>query len=249
MPNIIEVDQLVKRYPRCDQPAVRNASFAVRRGEIFGLLGPAGAGKTTILAMLSGSLKPDGGTITIAGFDLFRQATDIKRLVRFVPPKFALFPLLSLRDNLLWYGRLHGMIGKQLKPRSADVLKFVRLVGGCADKRSGNRQWRISLAAALLHQPEILLLDEPMLNIDPTSRDDMLQIVTEINQRGVTIVYVTRAGAEAARLCHRVALIDQGRIVALDTPRALHEMVNGDLAMQANLDAVFVALTGKHLHE
>jgi ABC-2 type transport system ATP-binding protein len=249
MSNIIEVNQLVKWYPGSDRPAVHDVSFAVQRGEIFGLLGPAGAGKTTMLAMLAGMLKPDGGTATIAGFDLIHQPTDIKRHIRLVPQQLRLFPLLSIQEHLLWYGRVHGLHCAQLNQRVGEALKVTQLHTGRherADRQTCGTRYRISLAAALLHRPEILLLDEPTLSVDQPSRDGILQIVAELNRRGLTIVYATRDGAEAARLCQRVALIDRGRIVALDTPRALQEMLDGNLAVREKLDAVFLELTGKY---
>jgi ABC-2 type transport system ATP-binding protein len=250
MPNIIEVNHLVKYFPGSHQPAVRNVSFAVRLGEIFGLLGPAGAGKTTTLCMLAGQLKPAGGTITIAGCDLVRQPNDIRRRCKLVPQKLALCPLLSIQDNLLSYGYLHGLHCKQLRSRVEEALQLVGLYErrhDGVDKNSCGTQRRISLAAALLHRPEILLFDEPTSNLDMESRDNLLRIVTEINRRGLTIVYATCEGEEAARLCHRVALIDRGRIVALDTPRALLDLLRSDFAAPENLDAVFAELTGKHL--
>jgi len=253
MPNIIEVNQLVKHYPGGDQPAVRGVSFAVRRGEVFGLLGPVGAGKTTLISMLACLLKPGSGSATIAGFDLFRQPNDIKRRIRLVPQRPALYPLLSIRDNLLLYGWLHGVNGRQLKPRVAEALQLVGL-DACrcdrADKRANGTQRRVSLAAALLHQPEILLLDEPTVNVDPHSRTCILDTVAELNRRGLTVMYATHDSAAAACLCHRIALIDLGRIVALDTPRALQDLLGSLTArevLEPNLDAVFLALTGKRL--
>ena len=253
MSNIIEVNQLVKCYPGGDRPAVRGVSFAVRRGEIFGLLGPAGAGKTTLSAMLACLLKPGGGSATIAGFDLFRQPKDIQRRVRLVSQRPALYPVLSIQDNLLLYGCLHGINSQQLRPRIAEALTTVGLDAcrfDCAAKQSTGTQRRISLAAALLHQPEILFLDELTANVAAQSRDFIWDTVTELNRRGLTVVYATRDSATAARRCHRVALIDQGRIIALDTPRALHDMLGSLAAVKVpepNLDAVFLQLTGKRL--
>jgi ABC-2 type transport system ATP-binding protein len=245
MSNIIEVNQLVKRYPGSDQPAVRGLSFAVRRGEIFGLLGPAGAGKTTTLLLLAGLLQPESGTITVAGGNLSRRSSDHKRLVRMVPQKITRLPWLSLQNNLLGYGWLHGLRGAGLKAHAAEAMTLVGL-DDCrsADQQSLDTQQRVSLAAALLLQPEILLFDAPTSNIEVARRDTFLKIVTEINRRGVTIVYATRDGEEAAHLCHRVALIDRGRIVALDTPRAL-QTLRGNGAAPESLDAALLELTGK----
>jgi len=250
MPNIIEVNQLIKRYPNSDQPVVRDVSFAVRRGEIFGLLGPTGAGKTTIIAMLACRLKPSGGAAAIAGFDLFRQPNDIKRRIGFAPQKITLIPGLSIPNNLLLYGRLHGLNSEQLRPRVAEAVQLAGFEAGCRDRmdqQSGGVQRRISFAAALLHQPEILFLDEPTAGLDQQSRNYIWAAVIELNRRGVTVVTATCNSAEAEQLCQRVALIDRGRIVALDTPRALQDISGGRLAAPENLNAVFLELTGKQL--
>jgi ABC-2 type transport system ATP-binding protein len=246
MSNIIEVNQLVKHYPGSDQPAVRGLSFAVRRGEVFGLLGPTGAGKTTTLLLLAGLLKSDSGTITIAGGDLSRRSRDLQHLVRLVPQKIALLPGLSLQHNLLWYGWRHGLADQQPKSRCEAALQSAGLAGSCPDRSASSTRWRIGLAAALLHQPEILLLDEPTAQLDLRGGDNLQQIVIELQRRGVTMVYATRHSETAAQLCQRIALIDRGRIVALDTPGALQELVDRRAATN-QLDAVFLELTGKQL--
>src|SRR5512147_3138459 len=232
MANIVEANHLVKQYPGSDQPAVRDVSFAIQRGEIFGFLGPNGAGKTTTISMLACLLKPSGGSATLAGFDLARQAHDIKRRIGLVPQDLALYPTLSASDNLLFYGRIYGLKGTLLKQRVEDALKMVGLYDRrheAIEKYSGGMKRRVNIAAGLLHQPEILFLDEPTVGVDPQSRNFIFDNVEELNRHGVTVLYTTHYMEEAERLCNRVAIIDQGKIVALDTPRALQATLGGGL--------------------
>ncbi len=241
MSNIVEVTHLVKQYPGSDQPAVRDVSFAIQRGEIFGFLGPNGAGKTTTISMLSCLLKPSGGSAIIAGFDLSRQPNEIKRRIGLVPQDLALYPTLSASDNLLFYGRIYGLQGKQLKQRVEEALKMVGLYdrrNEAIEKYSGGMKRRVNIAAGLLHQPEILFLDEPTVGVDPQSRNFIFDNVEELNRHGVTVLYTTHYMEEAERLCSRVAIIDQGKIVACDTPRALQETLGGGLIVVGLPDGV-----------
>jgi ABC-2 type transport system ATP-binding protein len=241
MTNIVEVNHLVKQYSGSDQPAVRDVSFAIQRGEIFGFLGPNGAGKTTTISMLSCLLKPSGGSATIAGFDLTRQQNEIKRRIGLVPQDLALYPTLSAKDNLLFYGRIYGLKGAQLKQRVDDALKMVDLYerrNEAIEKYSGGMKRRVNIAAGLLHQPEILFLDEPTVGVDPQSRNFIFDNVEALNRNGMTVLYTTHYMEEAERLCHRVAIIDQGKIVALDTPRALQDTLGGGLIVVGLPDGV-----------
>ncbi|HTP08372.1 MAG TPA: ATP-binding cassette domain-containing protein [Anaerolineae bacterium] len=241
MSNIVEVNHLVKQYPGSDQPAVRDVSFAIQRGEIFGFLGPNGAGKTTTISMLSCLLKPSGGSASVAGFDLTRQQNEIKRRIGLVPQDLALYPTLSAKDNLLFYGRIYGLKGAQLKQRVDDALKMVGLYerrGEAVEKYSGGMKRRVNIAAGLLHQPEILFLDEPTVGIDPQSRNFIFDNVEALNRNGMTVLYTTHYMEEAERLCHRVAIIDQGKIVACDTPRALQDSLGGGLIVAGLPDGV-----------
>ncbi len=241
MSNIIEVNHLVKQYPGSNQPAVRDVSFAIQHGEIFGFLGPNGAGKTTTISMLSCLLKPSGGSATIAGFDLTRQQNEIKRRIGLVPQDLALYPTLSAKDNLLFYGRIYGLKGAQLKQRVDDALKMVGLYdrrNEAVEKYSGGMKRRVNIAAGLLHQPEILFLDEPTVGVDPQSRNFIFDNVEALNRNGMTVLYTTHYMEEAERLCHRVAIIDQGKIVACDTPRALQDTLGGGLIVAGLPDGV-----------
>jgi len=228
--NIIEAQGLVKRYG--DVEAVRGLSFAIRRGEIFGFLGPNGAGKTTTISMLSCLLEPTGGTATIAGYDVVKADQQVKRRIGLVPQELALYPTLSARDNLDFYGRIYGLRGRALRQRVDEVLEMVGLAGrasGAVETFSGGMKRRLNIAAGLLHRPEVLFLDEPTVGVDPQSRNAIFEHVERLNAAGMTILYTTHYMEEAERLCHRVAIIDQGRIIALDTPRKLITDLGGGI--------------------
>ncbi len=241
MPNIVEVNQLVKQYPGSAQPAVNRVSFAIQRGEIFGFLGPNGAGKTTTISMLSCLLKPTDGSAMVAGYDLIHQPGEIKRRIGLVPQDLALYPTLSAKDNLMFFGRIYGLKGRRLGQRVDDALQMVGLYerrNEAVEKYSGGMKRRVNIAAGLLHEPEILFLDEPTVGVDPQSRNFIFDNVEQLNRQGVTVLYTTHYMEEAERLCNRVAIIDQGKIVALDTPRALQDTLGGGLIVVGLPDGV-----------
>ena len=232
MPNIVEANELAKQYPGSPAPAVRGVSFTIQQGEIFGFLGPNGAGKTTSISMLSCLLKPTGGSATVAGFDIIRQSAEVKRRIGLVPQDLALYPTLSARDNLLYFGRIYGLKGSDLRRRVDDVLKMVGLsdrAGDAVETFSGGMKRRVNIAAGLLHRPEVLFLDEPTVGVDPQSRNFIFENVESLNQAGLTVLYTTHYMEEAQRLCDRVAIIDQGQIIALDTPEALIDSLGGGI--------------------
>ena len=228
--NIIEAQGLVKRYG--DVEAVCGISFAIRRGEIFGFLGPNGAGKTTTISMLSCLLEPTDGTAIVAGHDVVKAPQQVKRRIGLVPQELALYSTLSARDNLNFYGRIYGLRGRALRQRVDEMLEMVGLVeraGGAVETFSGGMKRRLNIAAGLLHRPEVLFLDEPTVGVDPQSRNGIFEHVERLNAAGMTILYTTHYMEEAERLCHRVAIIDQGRIIALDTPRKLVADLGGGI--------------------
>ncbi|MBE9507171.1 MAG: ATP-binding cassette domain-containing protein [Chloroflexi bacterium] len=228
--NIIEAQGLVKRYG--DVEAVCGISFAIRRGEIFGFLGPNGAGKTTTISMLSCLLEPSDGTAIVAEHDVVKASQQVKRRIGLVPQELALYPTLSARDNLNFYGRIYGMRGRALRQRVDEALEMVGLAeraGGAVETFSGGMKRRLNIAAGLLHRPEVLFLDEPTVGVDPQSRNAIFEHVERLNAAGMTILYTTHYMEEAERLCHRVAIIDQGRIIALDTPRKLIADLGGGI--------------------
>jgi ABC-2 type transport system ATP-binding protein len=228
--NIVEVSNLVKSYNGLT--AVNGVNFAIRQGEIFGLLGPNGAGKTTTISMLTCLLVPTSGTVKIAGHDVVSEAKAVKGIIGLVPQDLAVYPLLSARDNLLFFGRIYGLKGKKLRQRVDDLLEMVGLserAKDLVDKFSGGMKRRVNIAAGLLHQPQVLFLDEPTVGVDPQSRNFIFDNIEQLNRQGMTILYTTHYMEEAERLCHRVAIIDQGQIIALDTPKTLIGSLGGGI--------------------
>jgi ABC-2 type transport system ATP-binding protein len=235
-PSIFIVDDLWKSYAETD--AVRGLTFQISRGEFFGLLGPNGAGKTTTIGLLSGLIEPTRGHISIDGFDLFSSPMEAKAKLGLVPQSFALYPTLSARDNLVFFGRIYGLKGKRLRERIARVLEIVELTDRANQTVatfSNGMKRRLNMAAGLLHEPEILILDEPTVGVDTQSRNAILERVDSLNESGVTVLYTTHHIEEAQRLCQRVAIMDQGKIIALDSPaRLIRDLGKGMIRMEFN---------------
>lgn len=233
MPEPILIAQdLIKSFG--DVEAVKGVSLQIARGEVFGLLGPNGAGKTTTISMLSGLFPPSGGTITVDGLDLAKETHAAKAKMGLVPQDLALYPTLSARQNLTFWGRIYGLKGKQLQARVAEMLEMVSLTekaDKAIDTYSGGMKRRINIAAGLLHKPHILFLDEPTAGVDPQSRNAIFEGVEALNRAGMTVIYTTHYMEEAQRLCHRVAIVDLGKIIALDTPAALIRSLGGGVVM------------------
>jgi ABC-2 type transport system ATP-binding protein len=230
MSNLIEVKQVTKSYGA--QVAVKDVSFALRRGEIFGLLGPNGAGKSTLISMLTTQFPPTDGTITFDGMDIVRDAAKIRPLIGIVPQDLALYPTLSARDNLIFFGEIYGARGRELMTRVDEVLEIVGLRERARDRIetfSGGMRRRVNLAAGLCHHPQILFLDEPTVGVDPQSRNAIFENVAQLNRQGTTILYTTHYMEEAERLCHRVGIMDRGQIIALDTPKNLIGLLGGSI--------------------
>lgn len=233
---ILVVENLSKKYD--DFEAVKGISFSVSKGEILGLLGPNGAGKTQSISMMTGLFPPTGGAVKIGGLDISEHKNETKRMVGLVPQELALYPTLSARENLTFFGRIYNLRGKELKARVDAMLDMVQLAdraGEPVEKYSGGMKRRVNIAAGLLHKPDILFLDEPTVGVDPQSRNAIFESVEKLNRAGMSIVYTTHYMEEAQRLCHRVAIIDQGEIIALDTPTALIRSLGGGI-IQAGLD-------------
>jgi len=227
---VIEVEKLVKKYG--DRVALNEVSLEVREGEIFGLLGPNGAGKTTILSILATLFSPDAGRVRILGYDLSREANRIRPLIGFVPQELALYPTLSAWDNLAFFGRIYGIRGNTLRERIVTVLDLVKLrdrAGDAVRTFSGGMKRRLNIAASLIHRPRLLFLDEPTVGVDPQSRNFIFEHIEQLRAEGITVLYTTHYMEEAERLCDRVAIVDQGRILALDTPRGLVGLLGGGI--------------------
>jgi ABC-2 type transport system ATP-binding protein len=218
MTNILEVENLVKMYG--DFAAVDGVSFEMEEGEVFGLLGPNGAGKTTTISMLTGITDPTEGTARIRGFDIKTQLDDAKKINGLVPQDLALYPTISARANLRFFGRIYGLHGKDLDERIEDVLRIVALTDRAdepIEKYSGGMKRRINIAAGMVHQPRLLFLDEPTVGVDPQSRNHIFESVLRLNrERGMSILYTSHYMDEVERLSTRDAIVDQGKIIAMD---------------------------------
>ena len=228
---ILEATGLVKKFG--DFVAVNDVSFSMQEGEIFGLLGPNGAGKSTTISMLTCLYTPNEGNMRIFGHDVVKEATEVKKLIGVVPQDIALYPTLSARDNLVFFGEMYGLKGRDLKERVETVISYVAMAERAKDAiktYSGGMKRRINLAAGLIHNPKLLFLDEPTVGVDPQSRNHIFESVERLNkEQGMAILYTTHYMEEAERLCDRVAIIDRGKIIAMDTPKNLIGMLGGGL--------------------
>ncbi len=214
---MLTFDQVQKRYGA--RTAVDGLSLAVRRGEVIGLLGPNGAGKSTSVAMAAGVVAPDGGAVGLEGGGDPRRPADRAR-IGVAPQALALYDALSGDANLRFFGAIYGLHGPRLAARVQWALDFVGLAPRARDAvatYSGGMKRRLNLAAALVHDPELLLLDEPTVGVDPQSRNALFDNIEALRREGRTVVYTTHYMEEAARLCDRIAIVDQGRLLALGT--------------------------------
>ena len=243
----IEVSSLVKTYRGSLSPAVSNVSFSIEKGEIWGLLGPNGAGKTTTISILCGLLKQTSGTVTILGYNHTSGSRQIRQLISMVPQDIALYPTLTARENLEYIGSMYGLRDKKLKDRIGECLETFGL-GLVGDKRietfSGGMKRRINLIAGILHQPEIVFLDEPTVGVDVHSRSMITGFLQELNKKGTTIVYTSHLMEEAQNLCTHLAVIDHGTIIATGIPTVLIREHGC-----SDLEDLFLKLTGRNLRD
>jgi len=253
--NIVEASNLLKRYPRPDRNkeffhAVDSVSLTIRRGEIFGILGPNGAGKTTTLEMLEGLTDIDAGSAIIAGHDVAREPYKVKQLIGVQLQANEYFDHLSLRELLQLFTALYG---RSEEPDT--LLARVNLVekgNAKPAKLSGGQKQRFSIACALVNEPQLLFLDEPTTGLDPQAKRRLWELVRDLNANGMTIVLTTHNMEEAEFLCHRIAIMDHGRIIAQGTPQELilqHAPEPPERALHGNLEDVFLHLTGTALRE
>jgi ABC-2 type transport system ATP-binding protein len=236
---VLRCHDLRRRYGQ--RLAVDGVGFRVDPGETYGLLGPNGAGKTTTISMLCGLLRRDGGEVTVAGASLDRDPAAVKAAIGYVPQDIALYPDLSGGENLRFWGRMQGLGGRGLAARVDAVLEVVGLADRARDKvadYSGGMQRRLNIGAGLLHRPKLLVLDEPTVGVDPQSRNAILENVEALGGEGVAVLYTTHYMEEAERLCDRVGIIDQGRLIAEGTRREL-------VARIGERDRIELAATGE----
>lgn len=243
---IIEIEGLTKTFRHATEAAVKGISFSINRNEIFGLLGPNGAGKTTTISMLCGLFPPSSGSIRINGRHFHQHLADFKKLIGIVPQDIALYPTLTARENLDFYGHMYGLKGADLKERRESWLKKLGLTD-VGDRKissySGGMKRRVNLIAGVLHSPEILFLDEPTVGVDVQSRNVMIELLKEVNRAGTTIIYTSHHMEEAEDLCTTVSIIDYGKILDQGSPGELIARHPGC----EDLESVFLNLTKRKL--
>ena len=247
---MLAVRDLRKSYGRT--VAVDGASFSVEPGQLVGLLGPNGAGKSSTVAMIAGLVTPDGGTVTIGGQPLGGDTDPQKRLIGLVPQDLALYDELPAAANLRLFGSLYGLTGRALEDAIGSALLLVGLAERAGDRVktfSGGMKRRLNLAAGLLHDPQILLLDEPTVGVDPQSRNAIFENLEFLKARGKALLYTTHYMEEAERMADRVVVMDHGRVLADDTLAGLRERAGRDAGPGASLESLFLAMTGRTLRD
>jgi len=222
----INVENLHKNFG--EVYAVQGIGFSVQRGEIFSLIGPNGAGKSTTISMISGLLHPDQGDITVIGHDIRRESMSVKSAIGVVPQEIALYEDLTARENLMFWGKMYGLRGNPLKIRVDEILEVIGLIERQKDrvgKYSGGMKRRLNIGIALLHKPEVIIMDEPTVGIDPQSRRNILDNVLTLNQQGMTVLYTTHYMEEAQELSDHIAIMDHGKLIASGTHNELVKIV------------------------
>lgn len=247
---ILELKGLSKKFG--DKTVVDHISLEIKEGEIFGLLGPNGAGKSTTLNMVCSLLKPTSGNIEIFGLNASDNMKRIKNQIGYIPQELAIHGNLKAWENVELFTSLYGIKGKDLKTAIDESLEFV----GLLDKRkdyaknfSGGMKRRLNIACAIGHKPRLMIFDEPTVGIDPQSRNFILEKIVDANKRGATIIYTSHYMEEVEAICTRIAIMDNGRIIAVGTRDELVRLVTDDPNSNISLEEVFLTLTGKKLRD
>jgi ABC-2 type transport system ATP-binding protein len=219
--SIIKIESLSKKYKDADQFSLNDVSLNINEGEIFGLLGPNGAGKTTLISMLCGLVKPTSGYFTIDGLDYQHHSSKIKKIIGVVPQEYALYPTLTARENLHYFGSMYGLKGSDLKDKvieTLDLLGLLKFADKPVETFSGGMKRRVNLIAGILHKPKVLFLDEPTVGVDVQSKNAIIDYLKVLNQNGTSIIYTSHHLAEAEDFCNNIAILDRGRIKEIATP-------------------------------
>ncbi|WP_066316194.1 ABC transporter ATP-binding protein [Bacillus sp. FJAT-29814] len=235
---MLKVDNLKKSFG--NREVVRGVTFSVNKGESFGLLGPNGAGKSTTISMICGLVESSSGDVTVGGVSIKQNPMEVKRKIGVVPQDIALYPTISARENLYFWGRMYGLSRVEAKRRTEEVLEIVGLQDRAKEKienYSGGMKRRINIGAALMHKPELLIMDEPTVGIDPQSRNHILETVKKLNQEGMTVIYTSHYMEEVEYLCERIAIVDQGLVIASGTKAELCNRLVGATSIQVKVNA------------
>jgi len=240
---LLEIQNLVKSFKTIK--AVDGISFNVEKGDVLGLLGPNGAGKSTTISMIATLTKQDQGRITYKGKDIKLDPKIIQAELGYVPQEIALYPMLSGRENMYFWGRSYGLRGKTLKEQVEVVSEIIGIKGRLKDKvktYSGGMKRRLNIGVALLHKPELIIMDEPTVGIDPQSRKHILETVRTLNQQGVTVIYTSHYMEEVAYLCNKVCIMDYGKIIAEGTTDTLVQHLKEEQEIHMKLENINEAL-------
>ncbi len=226
---MLKINNLKKNYG--DIQAVKGVHLEVNKGEIVGLLGPNGAGKSTTISMISTLIKPDAGSVEFKGIDVLKDPKPIQKVLGIVPQEIALYPTLTGYENLKFWGSAYGLKGSALKEKIEVVSEIIGIKDRLKDKvekYSGGMKRRINIGAALLHDPELLIMDEPTVGIDPQSRNHILETIKQLNEKGMSIIYTSHYMEEVEFLCDRIYIMDEGVVIAEGTKESLISSVNGE---------------------
>jgi ABC-2 type transport system ATP-binding protein len=246
---IVKVENLVKKYG--DKTAVKGISFEVKKGEIFGILGPNGAGKTTTLEMIETLREIDGGTATVAGIDVAKHPYDVRGMIGVQPQAPGFQDKTKLTELIAMFAAAYG---EKVDPKKfLEEVNLLDKADAYVENLSGGQKQRFSIVAALVHNPKVFFLDEPTTGLDPQARRNLWKLIEEVRDRGISVIITTHYMDEAEVLCDRIAIMDEGNIIALDTPKNLIKDLlkkgfkKSQVVEQANLEDVFIEMTGKGL--
>ncbi len=244
----IIIKNLHKRYNGSDVEALKGINLTIKAGEFYGILGPNAAGKTTLISLICGLFRPTDGTIAIDHQVPGNHTIEVKKIIGLVPQEIALFASLTVRENISYFGQMHGLFGKILNDTVSYLLERLQLknqAGKLIKECSGGIRRRVNLASGMVHNPEILVLDEPTVGVDPQSRNLIFEYLEELNHKGTTILYTTHYMNEAEELCTTISIIDDGLVIATGNPADLI----GQYGDCNDLGELFLKLTGKALRE
>lgn len=239
---MIAIEKLYKKYKNAEDFALEDFNLNINKNEIHGLLGPNGAGKTTLMSILSGLIKPTSGSISNQGLNYKTDLNKIKKKIGIVPQEYALYPTLTARENLEFFGKIYKVPSHELKEKINSLTERIgmtQFMDKKIDTFSGGMKRRINLLAGILHQPTILFLDEPTVGVDIQSKLILLEYLKQLNEQGMTIVYTSHHMAEAEGFCTRVTIMNQGKAIATEEPQKLIQQVENAF----NLEEVFISLT------
>lgn len=244
----VRLNNLTKQYPQSPKRAVSDLSLEIQEGTVFGLLGPNGAGKSTTVMMLCGLMRPDSGSISVFGLDVMEDGIDIRKRIGVAPQEIALFPTLTAFENLFYFGRMYGMKASEIR---SQIKKYLQIFGlsekgnKIVSTFSGGMKKRLNLIAALLHQPKLVILDEPTAGVDVQSRNMILDFLESLKSEGTTIIYSSHVLEEVERICSHLGIIDEGKLITTGTRSSIMN-AHDDCK---NLEQVFLKLTGKNIRD